>query len=109
MFAVTRCGVNIMRKTLCIGLVTFVQVCDCGRWASFMLDKAMGIQNNLFQALKIDTYQENTAQKRLRLTFTKTEEFLYILSRIKSPLDNIMRGLIKGIGVKAKGNRFVVQ
>ncbi len=71
--------------------------------------KAIEIQNNPFQASKIGAHQENTTQKRLRLTFTRLRKsYTYVsvkdLSRIKNALNNIMRGGFedKGIGVQTK-------
>ncbi len=73
--------------------------------------KVMRIQKNLFQAQQLGAHQENASQKRLRLTFTiLRNSYIYVsnkdLSIIKSPLDNIMRGVIKGIGVQAKGSIY---
>jgi hypothetical protein len=62
--------------------------------------KVIRIQKNLFQVLKIGAHQENTAQKLLRFTFTGLRNFYIYVSNY------IMRGVIKGIGVQAKGNIY---
>jgi len=69
--------------------------------------KAIKIQKN-FYALKIGAQEKNTAQKRLKLTFTKmSTSYTHNnkeSNRINSPLDNIMQDTFydNEIGVQAK-------